>query len=53
MLVRTHSPQFEDWFVELGEPMDRYELPAVASEEKIRRKRQPSRPNSVNGSTPR
>ena len=33
MPVLTHSPKCEDWFVERGEPMDRYELPAPGSAE--------------------
>lgn len=31
MLVMPHALQFEYWFVDLGEPMDRYELPAPGS----------------------
>ncbi|WP_318567569.1 hypothetical protein [Salinigranum marinum] len=28
-----HSPQFEDWFVERGEPVNTYELPPGSAEE--------------------
>lgn len=38
MLTLFYPPKFEDWFIELGKPVEAYELPPLDSPEENERK---------------